>query len=44
MEKKNVLTKFLAITGTILVWFPLLAPMLLSIILFIPRRIWRSIT
>ena len=41
MEKKTALTKFLAIAGSILVWFPLLAPILLSIILFIQRQIWR---
>lgn len=31
MQKKNVLTKVLAIAGTILVWFPILAPILLAI-------------
>jgi hypothetical protein len=41
MEKKRALTKFLAVAGTVLVWFPLLAPILLSIILFIQRQIWR---
>jgi len=41
MEKKSAPTKFLAIAGTILVWFPLLAPILLSIILFLQRQIWR---
>jgi hypothetical protein len=41
MDKKSALTKFLAIAGTILVWFPLLAPILLSIILFLQRQIWR---
>src|SRR5512139_2292180 len=41
MEKKTALTKFLAIAGTVLVWFPLLAPILLSIILFLQRQIWR---
>jgi hypothetical protein len=30
MEKKNGLTKFLAIAGTVLVWFPLLAPVVLA--------------
>ena len=38
MEHKNVLTKALAIGGTVLVWFPILAPILLSAILFIARR------
>jgi hypothetical protein len=30
MEKKGVLTKILVATGTVLVWFPVLAPILLS--------------
>jgi hypothetical protein len=29
MDKNNLLTKILAITGTLLVWFPLLAPFVL---------------
>ena len=41
MEKKTALTKFLAIAGTVLVWFPLLAPLLLSIIVFLQRQMWR---
>lgn len=32
MEKKNVLTQILAIAGTVLVWFPILAPVLLGLI------------
>ena len=32
MEKKNVFTKILAITGTVLAWFPTLAPIILSVI------------
>ena len=35
MEKKNAFTKILAIVGTVLAWFPILAPVLLSLILFI---------
>jgi hypothetical protein len=31
MEKKSVFTKILAILGTILVWFPILAPVLFGI-------------
>jgi hypothetical protein len=31
MRKKGVLTKILAILGTILVWFPILVPVILSI-------------
>ena len=30
MEKKGVLNKILAIVGTVLVWFPIVAPVLLS--------------
>jgi hypothetical protein len=41
MEKKSILTRILAIAGTILVWFPILAPILLSIIHFLQRQIWR---
>ena len=41
MEKKNVLTKILAITGTVLVWFPILAPIILTTILLIVERIFR---
>ena len=35
MEKKNAFTKILAIVEIVLVWFPILAPVLLSLILFI---------
>jgi hypothetical protein len=35
METKNVLTKALAIGGTIFAWFPIVAPILLSIIMLI---------
>jgi hypothetical protein len=31
MENKGVLTRLLAIAGTMLVWFPILAPVLLSV-------------
>jgi hypothetical protein len=41
MENKNVLTKVLAITGTVLVWFPILAPIILSTIVFMVERIFR---
>jgi peptidoglycan/LPS O-acetylase OafA/YrhL len=41
MERKTALTKFLAIAGTVLVWFPLLAPILLSVIFFLQEQIWR---
>lgn len=32
MEKKDVLTKVLAVVGTVLVWFPMVATVLLSIV------------
>ena len=32
MEKKNILTLVLAIVGTALVWFPLLAPVVLAVV------------
>jgi hypothetical protein len=41
MENKGVLTKILAVAGTVLVWFPILAPILISIVLFIQRQIFR---
>ena len=31
MIKKNILTKVLTVAGTLLVWFPILAPILLSV-------------
>src|SRR5512139_905727 len=31
MGKKDVLTKILAIAGTVLMWFPILAPILFSV-------------
>jgi hypothetical protein len=41
MEKKNVLTKILAIAGTVLVWFPILAPALLSAIVITTNHLFR---
>jgi hypothetical protein len=41
MEKKGVLTKILAVAGTVLVWFPILAPVLLSVAVIITRRMFR---
>jgi hypothetical protein len=41
MEKINVLTKILAIAGEVLAWFPLLAPVLLSIAAFNTTHIFR---
>lgn len=41
MEKKDVFTKILAIAGTILVWFPIFAPILISTVLYLQEQIWR---
>lgn len=41
MEKMGVLTKILAIAGTALVWFPILAPVLLSLALLVKERVFR---
>lgn len=41
MENKGVLTKVLAVAGAILVWFPILAPILLTAVLFIQRQVFR---
>ena len=41
MENKGVLTKILAIAGTVLVWFPILAPILITTILFVQEQIFR---
>lgn len=41
MENKRVFTKILAVTGTIFVWFPILAPILLTTIFFIQEHIFR---
>jgi len=41
MQNKGVLTKILALVGTVLVWFPLLAPVLFSMASFIGDRRFR---
>jgi hypothetical protein len=41
MENKGTFTKILAIAGTVLVWFPILAPVLISIIFFVQEGIFR---
>ena len=41
MENKGVLTKILAIAGTVLVWLPILAPILFTTIRFIQRHMFR---
>jgi len=38
MEKRNTFTRVLAIAGTVLTWFPIVAPVLLSLILFAAER------
>ena len=38
MERKVVAIRVLAITGTVLVWLPILAPFVLAAIMFIQRR------
>ncbi len=38
MEKRNTFTKILAVVGTVLIWFPILAPILLSLIWLIIER------
>jgi len=41
MEKKDVLTKILAILGAALVLFPILAPLLFSVVVIIKRHMFR---
>jgi len=41
MEKKDNLTKGLAMTGTILTWLPILAPIVLSGMFFLVERVFR---
>lgn len=41
MEKKDILTKSLAIAGTVLVWVPTLAPVLFSTASLIQARMFR---
>ncbi len=36
--KKNTLTKALAIVGTVLAWFPILAPVVLAVLAFMAER------
>jgi hypothetical protein len=40
MENKGTFTKILAITGTILIWLPLLAPVLFSAAAYIQGRVF----
>jgi hypothetical protein len=41
MNKKDVLTKILAIIGTTLVWIPILAAILFSVVFFITNHMFR---
>jgi hypothetical protein len=41
MDKKGVLTKILVVVGTVLVWFPIVAPVFFSAVLLIAERIFR---
>ena len=41
MEKRSVLTRILAIAGTILVWLPILAPVLFSLGVMLRARVFR---
>lgn len=41
MENRDDLTKVLAVAGTILAWFPILAPIVISTILFLVQHIFR---
>jgi hypothetical protein len=41
MEKKDILTKVPAIIGTVLVWFPILSPVVVSVIGFTEERMFR---
>ncbi len=41
MEKKNILTKILAVVGTALAWFPILAPVVLAVLAFVAERRFR---
>jgi len=40
MARKDILTKILAIIGTVLVWLPLLAPVLFSLVRFVQGRVF----
>jgi hypothetical protein len=41
MENKNILTKILAIMGTVLVWLPIAAPVFFSVALLFTRPFFR---
>lgn len=41
MEKRDVLTKVLTVVGIVLVWFPLVSPMVFSVFAYITEQIFR---
>jgi len=41
MENKGTFTKILAIIGTVLAWFPIIAPVLISMIFFAQEGVFR---
>jgi hypothetical protein len=41
MDRRDSFTKILAILGTMLVWFPLVAPILISLLLLTSQRVFR---
>ncbi len=41
MQKRDLLTRTLAIAGTILAWFPLIAPVLLSLVMLVRSGMFR---
>jgi hypothetical protein len=41
VQKKDVVTKILAILGTVIIWLPILAPVLFSAVTFFRARIFR---
>ena len=41
MKKQDVLTKSLAVVGTVLVWIPILAPILFSVAFLLIEKVWR---
>jgi hypothetical protein len=40
MEKKDTLARVLAVIGTVLVWFPILSPVVVSVIAFMVERMF----
>jgi len=40
MQERGAFTRFMAIAGTVLVWCPLVAPILLTVVVLITRRVF----